>query len=69
MQSLAANVAEMGEEEKKAEEAMIKRALEISMQLEHQKKQEIDEEEEMIKRVMEMSEREERERVEKQKQI
>jgi len=25
----------MGEEEKKAEEAMIKRALEISMQLEH----------------------------------
>lgn len=59
----------MTEEEKKAEEAMIKRALEISMQIEQQKKQEMDEEEEMIKRVMEISEREERERLEKQRRL
>ena len=55
----------MTDEEKRAEEAMIKRALEISLQIEQQKKMEYDEEEEMIKRVMEMSEREEKERQEK----
>lgn len=43
----------------------MKRALEISLQAEVQKKMQIDEEEEMIRRVMEMSEREENERVEK----
>lgn len=35
MQSLEQNVQEMSEEEKKAEEAMIMRALEISMQIEN----------------------------------
>ena len=44
------------------EEEMIKRAMEISLQIENQKKQELDEEEEMIKRAMELSEREEQER-------
>lgn len=46
---------------------MIKRAMEISLHLEQQKKAELDEEEEMIKKVMEMSEREENERINKQK--
>ena len=46
----------MTEEEKKAEEEMIRKAMEISMQIEEQKKLENQEEEELIKRVMEMSE-------------
>jgi hypothetical protein len=44
---------------------MIKRAMEISLQIEQQKKQELDEEELMIKRAMEMSEAEERDRINK----
>lgn len=47
---------------------MIKRAMELSMQIENQKKRELDEEEEMMKRAMELSEREEKERQERQKQ-
>ena len=46
----------------KEDEEMMRRAMEMSLQIENQLKQEQDEEEEMLKRAMEMSEREERER-------
>lgn len=54
----------MSEYERLQEEEMIKKAMEMSIQAEKLKKQELDEEEEMIKRAIEMSEREERERQE-----
>ena len=49
----------LDEQQLKAEEEMLKRAMEISLQMEQMKKLESEEEEEMIKRIMELSEREE----------
>ena len=52
----------MQDQDKLAEEELIKKAMEISLQQEQLNKMENDEEEEMIRRVMEMSEREEKDR-------
>lgn len=59
----------MIEAEKRAEEELMKQAMEMSLKEDQEKRQQIDEEEaEIMKRVIEMSEREERERVLKEKQ-
>ena len=53
----------MIEAEKRAEEELMKQAMEMSLKEEQEKKDQIDqEEEEIMKRVIEMSEREEKER-------
>ncbi len=60
---------EMIEAEQKAEEDLMRQAMEASLKEEQEKKQLLDlEEEELMKRVIEMSEREEKERLAKQKQ-
>jgi hypothetical protein len=51
--------------ELREEEAMMRQALEISLQEQQMKRHELDEEEEMIKRVMQMSEMEEKARLER----
>ena len=59
----------MIEAEKRAEEELMKQAMEMSLREEQEKKDQIDqEEEEIMKRVIEMSEREEKERQNKVKE-
>lgn len=59
----------MIEAEKRAEEELMKQAMEMSLREEQEKKEQIDqEEEEIMKRVIEMSEREEKERQNKVKE-
>jgi hypothetical protein len=59
----------MIEAEKRAEEELMRQAMEMSLKEEQEKRQQIDEEEaEIMKRVIEISEREEKERVQQLKQ-
>ena len=59
----------MIEAEKRAEEELMKQAMEMSLREEQEKKDQIDQdEEEIMKRVIEMSEREEKERQNKVKE-
>lgn len=61
---------EMYEAEKRADEELMRQAMEMSLKEDQEKKQMIDlEEEEIMKRVIEMSEREEKERMIKAKDV
>jgi hypothetical protein len=53
---------EMLEMQQRAEEEMMRLAMEASLTEEREKKQQIEDEEEIMKRIMEISEREEKER-------
>ena len=59
----------MLEMQQRAEEEMMRLAMEASLTEEREKKQQIEDEEEIMKRIMEISEREEKERQEKLKQL